>query len=154
MEEIGRIVPRALKTHLQRDKAPLLAVVAGLWPRVAGKAIAEQSRPVAFSGGKLTLSASNEEWATQLQALSGEICSAVNKALGQTLVRYVRVRVGPACRFEEGTSVANADRKLLVRESSHSSADIDALASLDAETRTVLSRSIAKYFARLPRRTN
>ena len=154
MEAVGMIVPRALKTHVKRDKAPLLAVVTGLWPRVAGKAIAEQARPTAFSGGTLTLSASNEQWATQLQALSGEICAAVNKALGQPLVRYVRVRVVRGSSCEERTPVAGGDRKALVQECSHSAADIDALASLDAETRAALSLSLAKYFARVPQRKN
>src|SRR5579859_7406876 len=91
MEEFGIIVPRALKTYVRRDDAPLLAVIAGMWTRVAGKAIAEQAQPLAFSAGALTLGTSNESWAVELQALGSEICAAVNKGLGQQLVKRVRV---------------------------------------------------------------
>ena|SRR5579863_2245047 len=155
MEAVGTIVPRALKTHVKRDKTPLLAIVNGLWPRVAGKAIAEQARPMAFSGGTLTLSASNEQWATQLQALSGEICAAVNKALGQQLVRYLRVRVGrPSCAQPDASiDAVVSGRASALADEVRFPWENGALATLDSETRTVLARSFAKYFDRSPRRT-
>ena len=153
MEEIGRIVPRALKTHFQRDQAPLLAVVTGLWPRVAGRAIAEQARPVAFSAGSLTLSTSSESWAVQLRALSGEVCAAVNKALGQQLVRHLRVRLAPRSRAEIITPLAKVQAPQLPVAAqgwaeSHAAAGTGPLAALDPETRKILAHSFAKYFAR------
>lgn len=157
MEEVGRIVPRALKTHVQRDKTPLLAVVTGLWPRVAGRAVAEQARPVAFASGALTLSTSSEAWAVQLQALSGEVCAAVNKALGQQLVKHLRVRVARRPGVEMITPLAKAKTPQLPaaaqgRAESHNDADSSPLAALDPETRKVLAHSFAKYFARAQQR--
>jgi hypothetical protein len=150
MEEFGRIVPRALKTYVRRDKAPLLAVITGMWPRVAGRAIAEQARPVAFSGGSLALSTSSESWAVQLQALSSEICAAVNKGLGQQLVKHLRVRLvhdsgaapGPAIQTPQSLPAAPA------WDDSPETADSGPLAGLDPATRKILSHSFAKYFGR------
>jgi hypothetical protein len=159
MEEFGRIVPRALKQHVRRDQAPLLAVVTGLWPRVAGKAIAEQARPVAFSAGALTLTTSSDAWAVQLKGLSGEICAAVNKALGQPLVKQLRVRLvrdggvtsgqlSPAPATPQPPPAASGCTGL------QSGADSGALAALDPETREILSHSFAKYFARVRQEIN
>ena len=161
MEEVGRIVPRALKNHVRRDSAPLLAVLVGLWPRVAGRAIAEQARPVGLSAGTLVLTASSPCWAVQLQALSGEICAAVNRALGQALVKGLRVRHArrPAAEGGEplsgrGADLLNASPAAPPWSGIRVAADTGPFAALDPQTREVLSQSFAKYFARETRGIN
>ena len=153
MEELSRIVPRALKNHIRREKGPLLAVISGMWLRVAGRAIAEQARPAAFSAGVLTLTAASDCWVVQLQGLSGEICAAVNRALGQPLVKQLRVRLAwksaqeasdaSATPAPAGPPVISLDR--LQMESDSTSGP---QASLDAEIRNIVALSVAKYFAR------
>jgi hypothetical protein len=159
MEEVGRIVPRALKKHVRRDEAPLLAVVTGLWSRVAGRAIAEQARPAAFSAGTLTLSSDSESWAVQLQALSGEICAAVNKALGQHLVKHLRVRLNQ----RRGSGVGEPTMKPEAPQvppvapgwpELQTGIDTTSVEGLDPEIRQALSHSFAKYFARAQQRIN
>ena len=159
MEELGRIVPRALKRHLGRGNAPLLAAITAIWPRAAGRAIAEQARPAAFSAGTLTLHSCSESWAIQLQGLSSEICAAVNKALGQKLVDHIRVRLA---RNRDATASALSTTMprpglppaALGCSETVSGIDTGSLGALDPATRETLSRSFAKYFARGGERIN
>ena len=158
MEEIGRIVPRALKKHVQREEAPRFAVVAGLWRRVAGQAIAEQAFPVSFSAGLLTLTTASNSWAVQLQALSSEICSAVNMALGQPLVKRLRVRLGQPRESGMRESANMKSPKIAPVppdwDELQTGIDASSLAGLDPEICRTLSHSFAKYFARVPQRIN
>ena len=95
MDELGKLLPRFLNKHVRGDQPPVLEVLAPLWQRVAGRAMAEQSRPVAFGSGTLTLATSSVSWATELRGLQDEIRTAVNRTLGRQLVKRVRVRLSP-----------------------------------------------------------
>ena len=55
MEEIGKTLPAVFKRHVRGSNPQLVEILAPLWSRVAGKGIAEHSRPVAFWSGTLTL---------------------------------------------------------------------------------------------------
>ncbi|MBZ5514373.1 MAG: hypothetical protein LAN62_05940 [Acidobacteriia bacterium] len=48
MEEVGKILPGVFKRHLRPSDPAYVDVLASLWPRLVGKAIAAQSWPVAF----------------------------------------------------------------------------------------------------------
>ncbi len=153
MEDLGNILPRVLKKHVRGESAPVLAVLAGVWPRVAGKAMAEQSRPVSFSAGTLTLAVTCPNWAVQLKGLSEVIRKAANEALGRPAVRQVRIKLAdlnedagrkPAAKPEHGRQLA-ADSV---------EADIPALAKLAPELREIVARSFAKYFAHSDRKVN
>jgi len=153
MEELGKILPRVLKKHARGERAPVLAALVGVWPQAAGKAIAEQARPLAFSAGTLTLAVACPTWAAQLKGLREEIRGAVNQTLGRQLVRQVRVklvsgddaalRAASPGKARGGTFTA-----------SWSEPDLPALAGLDPELRQVVARSFAKYFARPDRKAN
>jgi hypothetical protein len=152
MEDLGNILPRVLKKHARSESGPMLAVLAGVWPRAAGKAIAQQARPLAFSAGILTLAVACPNWAVQLNGLREEIRSAINKTLGRALVRQVRVKlvrdgaagVAPRSKHEKRASIAVA----------WTEPDIPALAGLDPELREIVSRSYGKYFARSDRKVH
>ena len=94
MEEIGKILPIVFKPQLSRLEPPVVEVLVPLWSRVAGKALASQCRPVAFSAGTLTLAADSAEWAEPLQQMAEEIRAAVNNFLGKPVVKRLRIRSG------------------------------------------------------------
>jgi predicted nucleic acid-binding Zn ribbon protein len=58
---------------------------------VAGKALAQQCRPVAFSAGTLTLAADDAEWAGPLQQMAEEIRAHVNNFLGKPVVKHLEI---------------------------------------------------------------
>ena len=91
MEEIGKILPKVLKPQLSRLEPPVVEVLAPLWTRVAGKALAKECRPVAFSGGTLTLATEDADWAEPLQQMGEEIRAHVNNFLGKPVVKHLRI---------------------------------------------------------------
>lgn len=143
MEEVGKILPRVVRRHVRGEGPPVLEVLAPLWPRVAGKAIAEQAQPVAFAAGTLTLATACLCWATELRGLQEEIRAAVNSALGRPLVKRVRVRHAPEMDSASTASPASPAAALAERPP-WAESDL----GLDPEIREVLLRSFAKYFAR------
>ena len=149
MDEIGKLLPQFLKRHIRGDRAPVLEVLTPLWPRVAGKAMARQAQPVAFGDGTLTLVTGNPSWAIELRGLREEIRAAVNRALGQPLVKQLRVRLDP--RMGENNVQETAGRAAVPVEVFRSGPTD---ANLDPEIRAVLARSFAKYFARGSERVN
>ncbi len=93
MEEIGKSLPIIFKRHLRHDEPQLAEILAPLWSRVAGRAVAEHSRPVAFKSGELTLETSCETWAGQLRQMRAQLAEAVNRYMGTPVVKELRVRV-------------------------------------------------------------
>lgn len=100
MEKIGRILPAILKGQVRRTEPPLIEILAPLWPCVAGKAMAEHCRPVAFNEGTLTLTTECPTWKAQLQQMAEEIRAEINSYLGRPVVKRLRVlkaaQYGPA----------------------------------------------------------
>jgi hypothetical protein len=118
MEEIGILLPKVLKPQLSRLEPPVIEVLAPLWTRVAGKALARQCRPVAFSAGTLTLATDDADWAEPLQQMAEEIRAHVNNFLGKPVVKQLRIlRVGKVDRSDraecrpENLPVSKPNRK-------------------------------------------
>ena len=91
MEEIGKILPKVLQPQLSRLEPPVVEVLAPLWTRVVGKALAKECRPVVFSAGTLTLATEDADWAEPLEQMAEEIRAHVNNFLGQSVVRHLRI---------------------------------------------------------------
>jgi hypothetical protein len=91
MEEIGKILPKVLRPQFSRLEPPVIEVLTPLWGQVAGKALAKQSRPTAFSAGTLTLATTDPEWTVPLRQMADEIRTHVNRFLGKPVVRQVRI---------------------------------------------------------------
>ncbi len=118
MEEIGILLPKVLKPQLSRLEPPVIEVLAPLWTRVAGKALARQCRPVAFSAGTLTLATDDADWAEPLHQMAEEIRAHVNNFLGKPVVKHLRIlRVGKVDRGDraqwrpENLPVSKPNRK-------------------------------------------
>jgi len=145
MEEIGKILPKVLKPQLSRLEPPVVEVLAPLWTRVTGKALARQCRPVAFSAGTLTLATDDADWAEPLQQMAEEIRAHVNDFLGKPLVKHLRIlRVGKvgrsnrAQRRPENLPVSKPNRKDWPGKVSGVAPDLA----------QVIGRPYAKYFGR------
>jgi hypothetical protein len=91
MEEIGKILPDVLKSRVRAREGGLAEILAPFWPRVAGKPIAQHSRPVDFHVGTLTLWADSSAWATELCQLAEEIRAEINCFLGLPIVKKLRI---------------------------------------------------------------
>ncbi len=91
MEEIGKILPGVFKSRVHAREGGLAEILAPFWPRVAGKPIAEHSRPVDFHIGTLTLWADSSAWATALRQLAEEIRAEINSFLGLPIVKRLRI---------------------------------------------------------------
>jgi hypothetical protein len=92
VEDIGKILPVILKGQIRRQNPPVVEILAPLWRRVAGQAIARNSRPVAFHAGTLTLACDCASWSAQLQQMAEEIRAEINSFLGGPVVKKLQVR--------------------------------------------------------------
>jgi hypothetical protein len=92
MEEVGKILPAIFKRQVRRVNPPVVEILAPLWPRVAGKAMARQCRPVAFNAGTLTLATECSAWCAQLRQMAEEIRAEINSFLGGPVVKKLRVQ--------------------------------------------------------------
>lgn len=95
MEELGKLLPAFFKRHWGREDARIIEILGPLWPRVAGRGIAENSIPAEFAGGTLTLETTCASWAVQLRQMSEEIRSGINRTMGRPVVKKIQVRLAP-----------------------------------------------------------
>ena len=100
MEEIGNSLPAVFKRHLRKPSPKLAEILAPLWARAAGRAIAEHSRPSGFADGTLTLEADSYTWAAQLKMMREQILEKVNAFLGGNFVKELNVAVSPSAAAE------------------------------------------------------
>jgi hypothetical protein len=145
VEAIGHSLPAVFKRHARRAGSGLVEVLAPLWARAAGKAVAEHSRPVAFWSGTLTLATTSQTWAAQLRLLGPEVLGAVNEFLGAPLAKELRVRMERASAGEDRDAAAPIEPR---PAEDLRMAPCELPRGLDAETRGILARSYSKYFAR------
>lgn len=93
MEEIGKSLPTIFKRHLRGGDERMVQILGAVWPRVAGKGIAENSRPITFVAGTLTLETTCASWAVQLRRMTEEVRSGINHFLGFNVVKDIQVRL-------------------------------------------------------------
>ena len=150
MEEVGKILPGVFKRHLRPSDPAYVDVLASLWPRLVGKAIAAQSWPVAFEKGTLQVATTCPTWAAQLRLLAEEMRAEINNHLGGPLVKKLRIGYQPKAE-QTRSSARRAARpafELLPAEGQVGAA------RLEPELSGVLQRSYSKYFSRPDRRVH
>lgn len=69
-----------------------------VWPEAVGAEIAARTQATAVRGGELLVETDSPVWATELQAMAGQLVQAVNSAAGEELVRRVRIIVAGGAR--------------------------------------------------------
>ncbi len=95
MEEVGKLLPTLFKRQWSRQDSRMIEILSPLWPRVAGKGIAENTSPAAFVGGTLTLQTTCASWAVELRRMREEIRSGINQSLGCSAVKEIKVQLAP-----------------------------------------------------------
>lgn len=146
VEEIGKCLPAVFKRHVRRDEPQFVEILAALWSRVVGKAIAEHSWPVAFRSGTLAIATPSNTWAAQLRELSGEMIGVTNAFLGGAVVKKLEVKFAPDVAHSK-----NEIRKSKIEPPNAGefrASNFDFPSALDSETARILGRSYGKYFAR------
>jgi len=145
MEEIGKILPKILKPELSRLEPPVVEVLAPLWTHVAGKTLAKECHPVAFSAGTLTLATQDAAWAEPLRQMVEEIRARVNDFLGKPVVKHLKIlRVR---KLQRGDQPPWQSEELLASEPPRG----DWLrpgSGMASDVAQAIGRSRAKYFAR------
>lgn len=144
MREIGVILPSVLRQQVRGTDSALAELLAPLWPRVVGRALAQQCRPLAFEEGTLTVETSCTAWAAELRRLREEVRAVVNGYLGKPVVKKLRVQYAASETPAERPSAARVT--LPVPASTPSLPD--ELGKLDAEISGIVARSFSKYFSR------
>jgi len=83
---VRRLAPRGLEpalggllSHLR--PATTLARVQEAWPRAVGPALSAEARPVSERRGAVTVSCGSAVWAQELQMMSSELLTSLNRAL-------------------------------------------------------------------------
>jgi predicted nucleic acid-binding Zn ribbon protein len=91
---IGNILENVLKSY--RTEADFrLKAVWRLWDAAVGEAIAQNAQPAACKGNLLIVHVTNSTWIHQLQFLKKDLISALNAALGQSLLADIKFKIGP-----------------------------------------------------------
>lgn len=95
MEELGKILPLVFKAQMRRHDARVVQILAPLWRRVAGKAMAQHSKPVRFANGMLTIESDCPNWSAEMSRMAERIQTRINAYLGEPMVRKLQVRYVP-----------------------------------------------------------
>ncbi|HLY59403.1 MAG TPA: DUF721 domain-containing protein [Terriglobia bacterium] len=95
MEAVGKLLPAIFKRQMRRDDTRLVELLATFWQTAAGRGIAENSTPVHFAAGTLTLETTCPTWAIQLRIMTEEIRAGINKFVGAPFVKKIRVQLAP-----------------------------------------------------------
>jgi hypothetical protein len=112
---------------------------------VAGKALAKECRPVAFSAGTLTLATEDADWAEALQQMAEEIRAHVNNFLGKPVVKHLRILSLRKLDHADRSRRRPEDLSALERKRRDWPGQGPGMASDMAE---VIGESRAKYFGR------
>lgn len=148
MDEIGKILPSLFRKQIRREEPRLLEILLPLWPRIAGKTLAQHSQPALYASGMLTLATDCATWGAQLRQMSEEIRATINGFLGQPIVKKLRIKTvaQPGLFYPPRlSSVAGSP----VPPPLIQAMGTDSIA--DPEVASALATSYAKYFNR-PRR--
>jgi len=145
VDEVAKLLPDVFKRQVRRAAPPLVEVLTPLWSQAVGPAIAQQSRPEAFTAGTLTLAAADPVWARTLTTMAEVLRQKVNAYLGAPVVRAVRIRQTGKLELPSSWGAAAAE---VPRPIPAPAAGTEALEKLDPETARAVRLSYAKYFAR------
>ena len=91
--ELSSLLP-TLFTAKPLGKRLREAVIWRVWDRAVGEQIASKARPAAFREGVLTVVVSSAPWMQQLGFLKRQMIEAVNRDLGEELVRDIYLKAG------------------------------------------------------------
>jgi hypothetical protein len=145
VDEIGKILPALFRKQICRAEPYLLDILLPLWPRIAGKTIAQHSQPTLFTSGVLTLAADCTTWGTQLRHMTEEIRAEINSFLGQSIVRELRIKtMTHPSLFSHSRPLGGTTLPAMPRPVQ----TLDTTSIADPEIARALGSSYSKYFNR------
>jgi hypothetical protein len=95
MEAVGKLLPAIFKRQMRRDETRVVDLLIPFWQSAAGRGIAENSAPVHFEAGILTLETPCPTWAIQLRLMTEEIRAGINNFMGAPIVKSLRIQLTP-----------------------------------------------------------
>jgi predicted nucleic acid-binding Zn ribbon protein len=87
---LGEAIELYLQSHGLKEKVQMEQVIMD-WPKIMGKAIAENTEQIWFRSGIFYVKMSHPVWKTELGMAKSKIREMLNKALGSDLVEEVRI---------------------------------------------------------------
>jgi hypothetical protein len=95
MIDAALLLPKILeRAGNNRELSEAAAIIA--WKRVAGEGLARHAKPIMLRDMTLTVEVADEVWKKQLQRMSAELVSRMNRLLRHELVKTIGFRVNPA----------------------------------------------------------
>jgi hypothetical protein len=95
MIDAALLLPKILeRAGENRELSEAAAIIA--WKRVAGEGLARHTKPTMLRHMTLTVEVADEVWKKQLQRMSLELISRVNKLMKRELVTAIDFRINPA----------------------------------------------------------
>jgi predicted nucleic acid-binding Zn ribbon protein len=86
--QVGADLQVLLKEWMQNPESRQV-LLQRTWERALGEKISRRCRPLRFNDAVLTVEVTDSSWADQLQSMSADLVSRINKALGGTWVRRI-----------------------------------------------------------------
>jgi hypothetical protein len=145
MDEIGKILPAWLRKQIRRADPHLLDILLPLWPRIAGKTMAQHSQPALFASGVLTVTTDCATWGTQLRQMTEEIRAEINGFLGQPVVKKLLIKTVTVPSL---FSLPRPARETAPPAPVRGEQAMDTTGIADPEIAAALATSYAKYFER------
>lgn len=87
---LGEAIELYLKSHGLKEKVQMEQVIMD-WPKIMGKAIAENTEQIWFRGGVFYVKMSHPVWKNELSMAKSKIREMLNKALGTDLINEVKI---------------------------------------------------------------
>jgi len=95
MMDLARLLPKLLNaTGANPEMAEIAAKVA--WSRAAGDGLRRHAIPFRLYRTTLVVSVADTIWQRQMQSMSAELVSRINKLLGREVVETIEFRIDPA----------------------------------------------------------
>lgn len=95
MIDVARLLPKLLNaTGANPEMAEIAAKIA--WTRAAGDGLRRHAIPFRLYRKTLVISVADAIWQKQMQSMSAELISRINKLLGREVVDDIEFRIDPA----------------------------------------------------------
>ena len=95
MIDVARLLPKLLNaTGANPEMAEIAAKLA--WSRAAGDGLRRHAIPFRLFQKTLVVSVADTIWQKQLQSMSAELVSRINRLLGREVVEIIEFRIDPA----------------------------------------------------------
>lgn len=138
----------ALLRRLREVPALTLPVWRALWQAGVGPAVSARTRVIRFERGTLAIRVDHSAWFQQLNRLKSELLSALNKAIGQPVVKEIEFYLS------EKELALSANKATPGKDSAVLEFDVEFLKLerlRDPELRELLLKTARKYFDLRPR---